>query len=87
MQNALPTPDFCTDSELGYDRSRSIFTLGEAFRLDDNYRLALLPLVNPSHRDVIASLPGKSYDMGLHPRIHSLVLPVSSAGLAGNAAL
>ncbi len=86
MQNALPTPDFCTDSELGYDRSRSIFTLGEAFRLDHTYRLAHLPLVNPVHPDVITHALGKSYAMGLHQRIHSLVLPVSSADLAGSAA-
>jgi hypothetical protein len=86
MQNAPCPADFCTDSELGYDRSRSIFTPGKAFRLDDSYRLAHLPLVNPSHPDVIARAPGKSYNMGLHPRIHSLVLPVSAADLAASAA-
>jgi hypothetical protein len=85
MRNDAPGPDFCTDSELGCDRSRSIFNQGEAFRLDDAYRLAHLPLANPSHPDVIAHAPGKSYAMGLHPRVHSLVLPVSSADLAGSA--
>jgi hypothetical protein len=86
MQNLRSSHDFCTDSELGYDRSRSIFTPGEAFRLDDSYRLAHLPLVNPSHPDVIATDAGKSYAMGLHPRIHSLVLPVSATHLAGSTA-
>ena len=63
MQNAPLKPDFCADSALGYDRSRSVFNQGEAFRLDDAYRLAHLPLVNPSHPDVIANTPGKSYEM------------------------
>jgi hypothetical protein len=85
MQDDAPEPDFCADSELGYERSRSVFIQGEAFRLDDAHRLAHLPLVNPSHPDVIAHVPGKSYAMGLHPRIHSLVLPVSLADLAGSA--
>jgi hypothetical protein len=85
MQIPPRPPDFCTDSELGYDRSRSIFNQGEGFVLDHGYRLAHLPLVNPLHPDVIASVPGKSYAMGLHPRIHSLVLPVSAAELAGSA--
>jgi hypothetical protein len=86
MHRRAPTPDFCTDSDLGYDRSRSIFTPGEAFILDDSYRLAHLPLVNPSHPDVIARAPGKSYAMGLHQRIYSLVLPVSSADLTTSTA-
>jgi hypothetical protein len=85
MQDLPHTPDFCTDNELGYDRSRSIFKQAEAFRLDESYRLAHLPLVSPSHPDIIARAPGKSYDMGLHPRIHSLVMPLASMDLAGSA--
>jgi hypothetical protein len=71
-----PTVEFCTDAELAYDRSRTVFKAGDGLRLDETYRLAHLPLVNPRHPDVIASVPGKAYQRGLHQRIHSLVLPV-----------
>ncbi len=54
--------------------------------LDESYRLAHLPLVNPGHPDVIARAPGKSYDMGVHQRIHSLVLPLPAQELATSAA-
>lgn len=67
---------FCSDSELGYLRSRTRFAPGEELRLDEAYRLAHLPLIAPDHPDVIHSRPGATYRMGRHERIFSLVLPV-----------
>jgi hypothetical protein len=81
-----PPVEFCADAELGYDRSRTIFKAGEGLRLDEPYRLAHLPLVNPRHPDVIASVPGKAYVRGLHQRIHSLVLPVAMEALRASQA-
>jgi hypothetical protein len=77
---------FCTDAELGYDRSRTVFKAGDGLRLDESYRLAHLSLVNPGHPDVIASMPGKAYRLGLHQRIHSLVLPVAMEALRASRA-
>jgi hypothetical protein len=45
--------EFCTDEELGYGRSRFLFAAGTGLRLDEAYRLAHLPLVAPTHPDVI----------------------------------
>jgi hypothetical protein len=77
-------PVFVSDDQMGYDRSRTVFAPDASMRLDEAYRLAHLPLVNPAHRDVVPREPGKSYEMGLHPRIHSLVLPVPATDLAAS---
>src|SRR5688572_16569934 len=50
-------------------------------RLDEAYRLAHLPLLNPDHPQAILSKEGTFYTMGRHPHVFSLVLPVSSAAL------
>ncbi|KPF72973.1 hypothetical protein IP69_02805 [Bosea sp. AAP35] len=73
---------FCTDDDLGYQRSRTVFAAGAAVRLDEPYRLAHLPLVAPAHPGVIARQEGRSYEMGRHARIYSLVLPVDGTVLA-----
>lgn len=51
-------------------------------RLDDDYRLRHLPLVNPGHADAIAGRPGTDYEMGRYtaPRL-ALVVPVEDAAL------
>ena len=77
---------FCSDAELGYERSRTRFVSGERLLLDEAYRLAHLPLVAPDHPDVIQSRPGASYCMGRHERIFSLVLPVPPDALEKSAA-
>lgn len=76
-------PIFCADGELGYRRSLTDFAQGPLV-LDEPYRLAHLPLVAPDHTRVIARQEGRSYEMGVHPRIFSLVLPVDGALLAGS---
>ncbi len=77
---------FCDDAVLGYDRSRTAFEPGEPLLLDDAYRLAHLPLVAPRHPGVIATLPGRFYDMGRHPSVFSLVLPIDDAALRASPA-
>lgn len=76
-------PIFCEDGELGYRRSLTDFAQGPLV-LDEPYRLAHLPLVAPDHPRVIARQEGRSYEMGVHPRIYSLVLPIDGALLAGS---
>ena len=76
---AADQPDFCDDSELGYRRSLTDFSV--PLQLDDSYRLAHLPLVAPDHPAVIARREGKFYEMGRHPQVLSLVLPVDDAAL------
>jgi hypothetical protein len=76
-------PAFCADSELGYRRSLTDFA-DRPLMLDEPYRLAHLPLVAPDHPRVIARQEGRSYEMGVHPPIFSLVLPVDSALLSGS---
>lgn len=76
-------PNFCVDGELGYRRSLTDFSQGP-LTLDEPYRLAHLPLVAPDHPRVISRQEGRSYEMGVHPRIFSLVLPVDGALLAGS---
>ncbi|WP_353183884.1 2'-5' RNA ligase family protein [Bosea sp. (in: a-proteobacteria)] len=75
---------FCTDAELGYRRSLTDFS--GPLALDESYRLAHLPLLAPAHPRVIPRREGKSYEMGRHPRIFSLVLPVDDAALQASAA-
>jgi hypothetical protein len=65
------------DSALGYERSRTVFAPEQVLELDENYRLAHLPLVAPAHLRVIPSDAGKSYEMGRHAEIFSLVLPIN----------
>ena len=48
------TIQFCSDDELGFERSRTRFPCGEGLTLDETYRLAHLPLVAPDHPRVIA---------------------------------
>ncbi len=86
MKPEKPETQFTPPDQLGYDRSRTPLPPGEALILDEAYRLAHLPLVNPRHPDVIAQVSGKSYDRGIHPRIHSLVVPLPARELAGSAA-
>lgn len=85
MTDVLPakaapvSPIFCDDATLGYRRSLTDFSA--PLRLDDSYRLAHLPLVAPAHPGVIARREGKFYEMGRHPRVFSLVLPVDDGAL------
>jgi hypothetical protein len=72
---------FCNDDALGYRRSLTPYKDSEALVLDASYRLAHLPLVNPAHPDVISSALGKPYAMGVHQRVHSLVLPIPAEAL------
>ncbi|MDP3258386.1 hypothetical protein [Bosea sp. (in: a-proteobacteria)] len=80
---ASAAPVFCAESELGYRRSLTDFADGP-LTLDEPYRLAHLPLVAPDHPRVIARQEGRSYEMGVHPPVYSLVLPVDGALLAGS---
>jgi hypothetical protein len=75
---------FCDDSELGYRRSLTDFSV--PLTLDDSYRLAHLPLVAPNHPRVIPRVEGKFYERGRHPPVFSLVLPVPDEALRGSAA-
>ena len=74
-RDTAPT-EFCTEGELGYERSRTRFIPGEELAFDEAYRLAHLPLVAPHHPGVIPARNGAYYDRGRHPRVFSLVLPV-----------
>lgn len=78
------TPVFCEDGELGYRRSLTDFT--SPLTLDESYRLAHLPLVAPEHPGVIARREGKFYEMGRHPAVYSLVLPVEDGALRASPA-
>ena len=88
--NDIEDVDFCSDSQLGYERSRTKFAAGAGLKLDENYRFAHLPLVAPDHPDVIAcrpsTEPGASYAMGRHARTFSVVLPIPHALLAASEA-
>ena len=75
---------FCEDSELGY--RRSLTDLTTPLTLDESYRLAHLPLVAPEHSGIIARREGKFYEMGRHPTVYSLVLPVEDEALRSSAA-
>ena len=86
MTPAPQNTTFCTDADLGYQRSRTLFPPGRGLVLDESYRLAHLPLVAPRHADVISAQDGKFYSHGRHPRVASLVLPVAHDMLFGSAA-
>ncbi|KRE13492.1 hypothetical protein ASE63_18670 [Bosea sp. Root381] len=78
---------FSSDAELGYQRNRTAFAPGAPLLLDEPYRLAHLPLVAPDHPNVIARQDGRYYEMGRHPTVFSLVLPIDAALVAASAAL
>lgn len=69
------------DADLGYESSRTDFGTLPALRLDESYRRAHLPLVAPTHADVIAADADKGYQMGRHEPRHALVLPVDAGAL------
>ncbi|MCO5093089.1 hypothetical protein [Bosea sp. (in: a-proteobacteria)] len=77
-------PAFCGDGELGYRRSLTDFST--PLKLDESYRLAHLPLVAPGHPGVIPRREGSFYEMGRHPRVFSLVLPVDDDTLRASPA-
>lgn len=81
---ASTAPVFCEDDELGY--RRSLTDLTSPLTLDESYRLAHLPLVAPEHPGVIARREGKFYEMGRHPAVYSLVLPVADEALHASSA-
>jgi len=81
---AADQPIFCQDAELGYRRSLTDFSA--PLQLDESYRLAHLPLVAPEHPGVILRREGKFYEMGRHPLVFSLVLPVDDAVLQASPA-
>jgi hypothetical protein len=68
--------DLCSDDELSYQRSRTPFQPDAGMSLDDTYCLAHLPLINPGHSRALSSKQGTHYDMGQHPRVYSLVVPI-----------
>lgn len=74
--------EFVTDRALHYERSRRRFAAGDELRLDELYRLAHLPLLDPGHPDVIARRDGSDYERGHYERTRrSLVVPVDPADL------
>lgn len=81
---AAATPVFCEDGELGYRRSLTDLTV--SLTLDESYRLAHLPLVAPEHPGVIARREDAFYEMGRHPVVYSLVLPVEDRALRASPA-
>jgi hypothetical protein len=76
MSGADEITEFCSDEELGYERSRTPFHPGKGLMLDETYRLAQLPLVAPEHPKVVRTREGTPYQMGRHPAVTSLVLPI-----------
>ncbi|WP_236846441.1 MULTISPECIES: hypothetical protein [unclassified Bosea (in: a-proteobacteria)] len=68
--------DLIGDDELAYLRSRTAFVAGAGMALDEGYRLAHLPLIDPAHPKAIARKDGTHYDNGRHPPIYSLVVPM-----------
>ena len=67
--------DLIGDEDLAYLRSRTAFAPDAGMALDDGYRLAHLPLIDPAHPKAIARKDGAHYDNGRHPPIYSLVVP------------
>ncbi|CAI2488722.1 hypothetical protein [Serratia plymuthica] len=71
---------FTNDNSLEYGNAQRTFSAGEKLTLDTNYRRAHLPLINPSHPDVIAA--EEDYRAGNYATVrHSLVLPISDERL------
>jgi hypothetical protein len=63
------------DEDLAYRKSRTRFAAGAGMTLDEGYRLAHLPLIDPAHPKAIARKDGTHYDNGRHPPVYSLVVP------------
>ncbi|WP_244607221.1 hypothetical protein [Bosea sp. CS1GBMeth4] len=63
------------DEDLAYLRSRTSFAAGAGMALDEGYRLAHLPLIDPGHPKAIARKQGTHYENGRHPPVYSLVIP------------
>jgi hypothetical protein len=78
--------ELCPDEALGYRRSLTPFRPGGGLTLDEPYRLAHLPLVAPDHPDAIAAVPGRTYRMGVHEEVFSLVLPIPQGPLEASPA-
>jgi hypothetical protein len=76
-----PERELCGDDELAYERSRTRFDGALGMTLDETYRLAHLPLIDPRHPRVIPAKDGAHYRMGRHPPVFSLVLPVPDGAL------
>ena len=64
------------DHRLDYIRLRRFPSPGAGLQLDPPYRYAHLPLVAPTHPDVIPHWPERGYVSGRHPNVRSLVLPI-----------
>jgi hypothetical protein len=77
MAPAADDVALCGDDELDYLANRTQFGQEQGLLLDESYRLAHLPLVAPDHPRVIARRESRSYDMGRHERMFSLVLPIT----------
>ena len=77
MVRAANDVALCRDDELDYLANQTQFEQGQGFPLDEAYRLAHLPLVAPHHPRVIARREGRSYEMGQHEPVFSLVLPIA----------
>lgn len=75
MTTTATQAELIGDDELAYLRSRTAFVAGAGMALDDGYRLAHLPLIDPAHPKAIARKVGTHYDNGRHPPIYSLVVP------------
>ncbi|WP_248309525.1 hypothetical protein [Bosea sp. Tri-44] len=75
MATVTTQAELIGDDELGYLRSRTAFVAGAGMALDDGYRLAHLPLIDPHHPKAIARKDGTHYENGRHPPIYSLVVP------------
>jgi hypothetical protein len=83
MLPSRPTPHYCSDDQLAYQRSRQRLDKGRPLAFDDSYRLAHLPLVAPDHPAVIASAPPLDYQNGSYAVArYSLIVPVDAALLA-----
>ena len=69
-------PDYCSDSELSYEKYQTEFPEGHPLTFDDSYRLAHLPLVAPDHPLVISSKPESNYHRGIHDLTYSIAIPI-----------
>jgi hypothetical protein len=81
-----PLPFFCSDEQMGYSAARTRLPAGAPLTLDESYRRAHLPLVNPAHPDVIAASATPAYAMGRHDPVASLVLPLDPDALEASPA-
>jgi hypothetical protein len=71
----LAEAELIGDEDLAYQKSRTRFEAGAGMTLDEGYRLAHLPLIDPAHPKAIARKDGTHYDNGRHPPVYSLVVP------------